>query len=80
MLSGRGLHRTLMMRTLLGLIRKMQSGSQEVEITSSRVHVKPGIQDNMIEPIWAQFHDSAYRKHRIGPYGSRELCADGKRV
>ena len=29
---------------------------------------------------WAQFHDSAYRKHRIGVYGSREFCAYGKRI
>ena len=30
--------------------------------------------------IWAQFHGSAYRKHRIGAYGSREFCAYGKRI
>ena len=29
---------------------------------------------------WAQFHGSAYRKHRIGAYGSREFCAYGKRI
>ena len=29
---------------------------------------------------WAPFHGSAYRKHRIGAYGSREVCAYGKRI
>ena len=29
---------------------------------------------------WAQFHGSAYRKHRVGAYGSREFCAYGKPV
>ena len=28
----------------------------------------------------AQFHGSAYSKHRIGAYGSRELCAYDKRI
>ena len=28
----------------------------------------------------AQFHGSAYRKHRIGTYGSREFCAYGKPI
>ena len=28
----------------------------------------------------AQFHGSAYRKHRIGAYGSRELCACERRI
>ena len=27
-----------------------------------------------------QFHGSAYRKHRIGAYGSREFRAYGKRI
>ena len=30
--------------------------------------------------IRAQFHGSAYRKHRIGAYGSREFCAYGRRI
>ena len=29
---------------------------------------------------WAQFHGSAYRKHRIGDYGSGEFCAYGKGI
>ena len=29
--------------------------------------------------IRAQFYGSAYRKHRIGAYGSRTFCAYGKR-
>ena len=29
---------------------------------------------------WAQFHGSAYRKHRRGAYGIREFCAYGKRI
>ena len=29
---------------------------------------------------WAQYHGSAYRKHRIGAYGSRECCAYPKRI
>ena len=29
---------------------------------------------------WAQLHGSAYRKSRIGAYGSREFCAYGKRI
>ena len=29
---------------------------------------------------WAQFNGSAFRKHRIGAYGSREFCAYGKRI
>ena len=28
----------------------------------------------------AQFHGSAYRKHRISTYGSREFCANCKRI
>ena len=28
----------------------------------------------------AQFHGSAYRKYRIGAYGSRGFCAYGKRI
>ena len=33
-----------------------------------------------IVPSWAQFHGSAYHKHRIDAYGSREFCAYGKRI
>jgi hypothetical protein len=33
-----------------------------------------------INSIRAQFSGSAYRKHRIRAYGSRELCAYGKRI
>ena len=33
-----------------------------------------------VETIWAKFLGSAYRKHRIGAYGSREFCAYGKRI
>ena len=32
------------------------------------------------EETRAQFHGSAYRKHRIDAYGSKELCAYGKRI
>ena len=33
----------------------------------------------MVMP-WAQFHGSAYRKHIISAYRSREFCAYGKRI
>ena len=35
---------------------------------------------NGMYTIWAQFHGLAYPKHKIGAYGSRKLCAYGKRI
>ena len=30
--------------------------------------------------VWAQFYGSAYRKHKIDAYESREFCASGKHI
>ena len=48
--------------------------------TSSAVSDQQSVGSNPGQDTWVLFHGSAYRKHRIGAYGSRDFRANAKSI